>query len=249
MASCWTRCARPWAGGAARRRHRYRWMNGVAAARRRRRARRQLAGGRDRQARRQGDLPQQLRHRPCRHARHRPPPSPPCGRARWKIENETFNVLKTNGYNLEHNFGHGSQTLASILVVLQSAGLRPAHGLRPDRSILAAGAARTRSPKAPVRAHPPRSPPTMSSRHGGPHENRHHGPPPSRKRLIPGPRAKPIPQPQNRQKTNTKGRNATKNAIRRIAAPWVDPLIFDVYTECASMAVSSRCQSLRFGRL
>jgi len=27
-----------------------------------------------------------------------------CGRARWKIENETFNVLKTKGYNLEHNF-------------------------------------------------------------------------------------------------------------------------------------------------
>jgi hypothetical protein len=23
---------------------------------------------------------------------------------------ETFNVLKTNGYNLEHNFGHGKQT-------------------------------------------------------------------------------------------------------------------------------------------
>lgn len=39
-----------------------------------------------------------------------------CGRARWKIENETFNVLKTNGYNLEHNFGHGKETLASILV-------------------------------------------------------------------------------------------------------------------------------------
>ena len=33
-----------------------------------------------------------------------------CGRARWKIENETFNVLKTNGYNLEHNFGHGKKT-------------------------------------------------------------------------------------------------------------------------------------------
>ena len=29
------------------------------------------------------------------------------GRARWKIENESFNVLKTKGYNLEHNFGHG----------------------------------------------------------------------------------------------------------------------------------------------
>jgi hypothetical protein len=41
-----------------------------------------------------------------------------CGRARWKIENETFNVLKNNGYNFEHNFGHGKQTLASILVVL-----------------------------------------------------------------------------------------------------------------------------------
>jgi hypothetical protein len=41
-----------------------------------------------------------------------------CGRTRWKIENETFNVLKNNGYNLEHNFGHGKQTLASMLVVL-----------------------------------------------------------------------------------------------------------------------------------
>jgi hypothetical protein len=40
------------------------------------------------------------------------------GRARWKVENETFNVLKNNGYNLEHNFGHGKQTLASVLVVL-----------------------------------------------------------------------------------------------------------------------------------
>jgi hypothetical protein len=41
-----------------------------------------------------------------------------CGRARWKIENETFNVLKSNGYNLEHNFGHGKKTLASVLVTL-----------------------------------------------------------------------------------------------------------------------------------
>ena len=40
------------------------------------------------------------------------------GRARGKIENETFNVLKTNGYNLEHNFGHGKATLASVLVTL-----------------------------------------------------------------------------------------------------------------------------------
>jgi len=41
-----------------------------------------------------------------------------CGRARWKIENETFNVLKTHGYNLEHSFGHGKQNLAALLVTL-----------------------------------------------------------------------------------------------------------------------------------
>ena len=41
-----------------------------------------------------------------------------CGRARWKIENETFNVLKTNGYNLEHHFGHGKETLAAVLATL-----------------------------------------------------------------------------------------------------------------------------------
>ena len=41
-----------------------------------------------------------------------------CGRARWKIENETFNVLKTGGYHREHNFGHGKDTLAGVLVAL-----------------------------------------------------------------------------------------------------------------------------------
>jgi hypothetical protein len=41
-----------------------------------------------------------------------------CGRARWKIENETFNVLKTKGYNLEHSFGHGKKNLSAILVSL-----------------------------------------------------------------------------------------------------------------------------------
>jgi hypothetical protein len=41
-----------------------------------------------------------------------------CGRARWKIENESFNILKNNGYNLEHNFGHGKKNLSSILVSL-----------------------------------------------------------------------------------------------------------------------------------
>ena len=34
------------------------------------------------------------------------------GRCRWKIENECFNNLKNQGYNLEHNYGHGSVHLA-----------------------------------------------------------------------------------------------------------------------------------------
>jgi hypothetical protein len=40
------------------------------------------------------------------------------GRARWKIENENNNVLKHRGYHLEHNFGHGKQHLASLLLTL-----------------------------------------------------------------------------------------------------------------------------------
>jgi hypothetical protein len=40
------------------------------------------------------------------------------GRARWKIENGSFNVLKTKGYNLEHNFGHGKENLAAVLATL-----------------------------------------------------------------------------------------------------------------------------------
>ena len=43
------------------------------------------------------------------------------GRARWKIENENNNILKTKGYHLEHNFGHGdkylSQTLCSLNIL------------------------------------------------------------------------------------------------------------------------------------
>jgi hypothetical protein len=40
------------------------------------------------------------------------------GRARWKIENETFNTLKNQGYNLEHNYGHGEQNLSVMLALL-----------------------------------------------------------------------------------------------------------------------------------
>ncbi|MBY0307210.1 MAG: hypothetical protein K2Q09_00565 [Phycisphaerales bacterium] len=37
------------------------------------------------------------------------------GRARWKIENETFNTLKNQGYHFEHNFGHGYKNLNTVL--------------------------------------------------------------------------------------------------------------------------------------
>ena len=40
------------------------------------------------------------------------------GRSRWKIENETFNVMKNHGYELEHNFGHGERFLAMTLATL-----------------------------------------------------------------------------------------------------------------------------------
>ncbi|HIK45123.1 MAG TPA: hypothetical protein IGR64_09575 [Leptolyngbyaceae cyanobacterium M65_K2018_010] len=39
-------------------------------------------------------------------------------RARWKSENENHDVLKTKGYHLEHNFGHGQQHLPMILLTL-----------------------------------------------------------------------------------------------------------------------------------
>ncbi len=40
------------------------------------------------------------------------------GRARWKIENETFNTLKNQGYHFERNFGHGEQHLAVVFAML-----------------------------------------------------------------------------------------------------------------------------------
>jgi hypothetical protein len=39
-------------------------------------------------------------------------------RARWRIENETFNTLKNQGYHLEHNFGHGKQNLSVVFAML-----------------------------------------------------------------------------------------------------------------------------------
>lgn len=40
------------------------------------------------------------------------------GRSRWKIENETFNTLKNQGYHFEHNYGHGEENLSVVFAML-----------------------------------------------------------------------------------------------------------------------------------
>ena len=40
------------------------------------------------------------------------------GRSRWHIENQTFNTLKNQCYEFEHNFGHGKQYLATVFAML-----------------------------------------------------------------------------------------------------------------------------------
>jgi len=39
-------------------------------------------------------------------------------RARWKIENETFNTLKNQGYHFGHNYGLGKKNLSEVFVML-----------------------------------------------------------------------------------------------------------------------------------
>ena len=40
------------------------------------------------------------------------------GRARWKIENETFNTLTNQGYNLKHDYGLGKKNLSTNFISL-----------------------------------------------------------------------------------------------------------------------------------
>lgn len=40
------------------------------------------------------------------------------GCSRWRIENEAFNTLKNQGYNFEHNYGHGYKNLCSVMSML-----------------------------------------------------------------------------------------------------------------------------------
>ncbi len=39
-------------------------------------------------------------------------------RARWGIENETFNTLKNQGYHFEHNYGHGIKNLSNNMAII-----------------------------------------------------------------------------------------------------------------------------------
>lgn len=39
-------------------------------------------------------------------------------RAKWKIENETFNTLKNQDYHFEHNYGHGKKHLSTVFSFL-----------------------------------------------------------------------------------------------------------------------------------
>ena len=166
--------------GKARRRHRYRWMNGVP-----------LCDGADALhvnwleieiARADGSVTYRNSFvTDLAVTRRNVADIAASGRARWKVENETFNVLKTNGYNLEHNFGHGSQPPGAA----QPARLRHPFGLRPRRGVLAAGAARTRSPKAPVRTSPHHHRLPRLRLMGDPHDNTRHRPPATERRLSP----------------------------------------------------------------
>lgn len=40
------------------------------------------------------------------------------GRARWKVENETLNALKNQGYQFEHTFGQGENFLHTVFAFL-----------------------------------------------------------------------------------------------------------------------------------
>jgi hypothetical protein len=43
------------------------------------------------------------------------------GRVRWKIENQGFNIQKTNGYELEHAYSHHVQAIKNFYLLLQIA--------------------------------------------------------------------------------------------------------------------------------
>ena len=94
----------------------YRWLTGVPL-RDSRCPQRQLVLRRDHDSQGKANLLQQLRHRPADHRRDR-------GRTRRRrprpMEDRERDLQRSQvqRYNLEHNFGHGKKTLASILATL-----------------------------------------------------------------------------------------------------------------------------------
>lgn len=42
----------------------------------------------------------------------------PAGKFRWSTHHETFNTLKNQGYQFEHNFGHGNKNLSTVFAYL-----------------------------------------------------------------------------------------------------------------------------------
>ncbi len=57
------------------------------------------------------------------------------GRSRWRIENETFNTLKNQGYHFEHNYGHGKKNFRWC-VVAAAADIFGIHGRSSTAGLL-----------------------------------------------------------------------------------------------------------------
>lgn len=51
------------------------------------------------------------------------------GRSRWKTVHCNHNILKTKGYHLEHNFGHGDKHLASLFATFNLRGFSVSYRL------------------------------------------------------------------------------------------------------------------------
>jgi hypothetical protein len=67
---------------------------------------------------RKSHLRRRFRDQLANRGRERKSRSPPAPLSRSKIENENFNVLKNDGYNLVHNFGHGNRYLARMFATM-----------------------------------------------------------------------------------------------------------------------------------
>ncbi len=70
------------------------------------------------------------------------------GRAKWKIENEQFNIQKNHGYHLEHNYGHGEKNLSGVFYYLNLIAYLIHIILRERRSGVSKGAGDGRKPEA-----------------------------------------------------------------------------------------------------